>query len=218
MFNRFDTYDIANLVRTGKLGDVILHEMGHIIGIGTLWRRNKLLDAENNYSVETRATNVWRNEWGCVGIPPVEKDGGAGTAFGHWDEQCLSKELMTGRLGPGLAIPFSRLTIASVEDLGYTVNYNAADNFDGSNTTCCNGTVPSSPHYLALSDDGRDAALLYGQKILSENQLSDDQALLLEEDDTGLTYVGDQFVVVLYIEDEHIFEVLVTKNDNEMSS
>ena len=218
MFNRFDTYDIEILTRTGRLGDVILHEMGHIIGIGTLWDNNKLLDAENNYSVETRATNVWRNEWGCVGIPPVEKVGGAGTAFRHWDDQCLSKELMTGRLGPGLAIPFSRLTIASVEDMGYTVNYNAADNFDGSNTICCNGTVPSSPHYLALSDDGRDAALLYGQKILSENQLSDDQALLLEEDDTGLTYVGDQFVVVLYIEDEHIFEVLVTKNDNEMSS
>lgn len=203
------------MVRTGKLEDVILHEMGHIIGIGTLWGRNNLLDAEKNYLVETRATAVWNKDWGCVGTPPVEKDGGSGTAFAHWDEQCLSKELMTGNLDPGLAIPFSRLTIASVEDLGYTVNYNAADNFDGSETTCCNGNVPSSQSTLALSDDGRDAAIVYGQKILSESQLSDDLALLLEEDETGITYVGDQLVVVICIEDGHIFEVLVTNNDNE---
>ncbi len=214
MFNRLDTYDIANLVRSETLGDVILHEMGHIIGIGTLWGRNNLLDAEKNYTVETKATSVWRNDWGCVGVPPVEKDGGNGTAFSHWDEECLGKELMTGRRGPGLVLPFSRLTIAGVEDLGYTVNYNAADNYDSSNITCCNGSIPSSLSTIALSDDGRDAAILYGQKILSESQLPDDQALLLEEDYTGLTYVGDQLVVVLYIEDRHIFEVLVVRNDN----
>jgi hypothetical protein len=36
-----------------------------------------------------------------------------------------------------------------------------------------------------------DAAVAHGQKILSECQLPDDVALLMEEDDTGLIHVGD---------------------------
>ena len=186
---------------------LILHEMGHIIGIGTLWDNNNLLDTNNDYRVDTRATNVWRNDWGCVGTPPIEKDPGP---F-HWDEECLLDELMTGsRTG---ALPFSRLTIATVEDIGYSVNYDAADAFDGSDTTCCNGPAPSTQSKPTLSDAGRDDAVAYGQKILRENQLSDEVALLLEEDDTGLMYVGDKMVVVLYIEGGIIFEVFVTNDE-----
>lgn len=33
----FDTADLASLENAGTLEDVILHEMGHVIGIGTLW-------------------------------------------------------------------------------------------------------------------------------------------------------------------------------------
>ena len=64
-----------------------------------------------------------------------------------------------------------------------------------------------------MSDAGRDDAVAYGQKILRENQLSDEVALLLEEDDTGLMYVGDKMVVVLYIEGGIIFEVFVTNDE-----
>ena len=111
-------------------------------------------------------------------------------------------------------MPFSRLTVASLEDIGYGVNYNASGNFDGSNTACCTGAIrPSSLYSPSLSGDGRDPAVLYGQKILSESQLSDDLAQLVEEDDTGLSYVGDRVVVVLYMEDGHIYEVFVGSND-----
>ena len=188
---------------------LILHEMGHIIGIGTLWKNNNLLDTNNDYGVDTRATNVWRNDWGCVGTPPIEKNLGPGTALVHWDEECLRSELMTGFIA--LDPPFSRLTIAGVEDLGYGVNYNAANDFDGRNTTCCKARPLSALNTPVLSDAGRDDAVAYGQKILSENQLPDDVALLLEENDTGLIYVGDLMGVVLYIEDGIIFEVFVTK-------
>jgi hypothetical protein len=208
---RFDSADVANMVQNGSIRRVILHEMGHVIGVGTLWGINRLLDAGNNYLENTKASNVWKNDWGCVATPPVEKDGGNGTAFGHWDEGCLGDELMTGVVDR--VMPFSRLTIASVEDLGYTVNYTAADDFDGSNTPCCNGNGVSFLSTHELSDGGRDAAILYGQNVLSESQLSDDLRLLVEDDDNGLTYVGDQMVVVLYEEEGHIFEVFVKKND-----
>jgi hypothetical protein len=213
--NRFDSADVENMVQNGRIEGVILHEMGHVVGMGTLWGKNgtgynNLLDEEYNYREDTRATNVWKNDWGCVGTPPIEKDGGSGTAFGHWDETCLGTELMTGTANR--IMPFSRLTIASVEDLGYTVNYTAADDFDGSKTPCCKSTGASFLSTHDLSDDGRNAAIVYGRNVLSES-LSDDLEALLEVDDTELTYVGDLMVVVLYEEEGLIYEVIVRKND-----
>ena len=64
-----------------------------------------------------------------------------------------------------------------------------------------------------LSDAGRDAAVAYGKKIPGESQLSDEVAFLVEQDETGLEYLGDKMVSVLVIEDGIIFDVLVTKDD-----
>src|SRR5690606_14221177 len=33
----FDTDDVADLEADGSFGDVILHEMGHVLGVGTIW-------------------------------------------------------------------------------------------------------------------------------------------------------------------------------------
>src|SRR5206468_4913919 len=34
---RFDTADVANLESAGQFDEVILHEMGHVLGFGTIW-------------------------------------------------------------------------------------------------------------------------------------------------------------------------------------
>jgi hypothetical protein len=39
----FDSADLANMEADGTLNDVITHEMGHVLGIGTVWKRKKLL-------------------------------------------------------------------------------------------------------------------------------------------------------------------------------
>jgi hypothetical protein len=52
--------------------------------------------------------------------------GGEGTREGHWRESVFDTELMTGFDDPGRNA-LSRLTIASLQDLGYQVNYEVAD-------------------------------------------------------------------------------------------
>jgi hypothetical protein len=64
---------------------------------------------------------------GGTGNIPVEQDGGNGTRCGHWDEETFDTELMTGFSEGSTTELLSRMTIASLEDMGYSVNLNAAD-------------------------------------------------------------------------------------------
>ena len=57
---------------------------------------------------------------------PLETSGGSGTAGVHWSEAVFGNELMTG-FTSGVPDPLSILTIGAMQDLGYTVNYAAAD-------------------------------------------------------------------------------------------
>ena len=110
-------------------------------------------------------------------------------------------------------MPISKLTIASLEDIGYTVDYSAADEYDGNDTVCCNPSIhflPSTPSKPPLSDLGKDTAVAYGREVLSENQrppsIFDE-----DKDDDTIVYVGDLFVIVLFEEDGIIYDVFVTK-------
>ena len=60
---------------------------------------------------------------------PVANTGGPGTAEGHWRENIFDHELMTGYAEDSGPMPLSRLTIAALEDLGYAVDYDQADDF-----------------------------------------------------------------------------------------
>ena len=65
----------------------------------------------------------------AAGGVPVETDGGAGTADAHWDDETFANELMTGYLSNS-GNPLSRMTAASLIDLGYPgVNVDAADDY-----------------------------------------------------------------------------------------
>jgi hypothetical protein len=62
-----------------------------------------------------------------VGVP-VENVGGLGSRDSHWRESMLGTELMTSRVGgPGNAL--SRLTVAALSDMGYEIDFEAADPF-----------------------------------------------------------------------------------------
>ncbi len=130
----FDSADLDQLEANGSLQNVIVHEMGHVIGIGTLWSSMGLLEGEGTANPVFVGENAMR-EWGLLsgaGRPmpvPVANTGGAGTREGHWRESVFGNELMTGFLDDGIN-PLSRVTVAALQDMGYEVNYDAADEFN----------------------------------------------------------------------------------------
>lgn len=129
----FDSADVAMMERDGTFADVILHEMGHVLGLGTLWTMKNLLVGENSGDPQYVGAGALREYRQLSGNPtaagvPVENTGGEGTAGAHWRESVFGTELMTGYAEPaGVAMPISRITVGALEDLGYSVNYAAAD-------------------------------------------------------------------------------------------
>jgi hypothetical protein len=57
---------------------------------------------------------------------PVEATGGEGTRDSHWRETVFANELMSGFV-ESKGNPLSRMTVASLQDLGYRVNLAAAE-------------------------------------------------------------------------------------------
>jgi hypothetical protein len=129
----FDTADLAQMEQRGTLVDVITHEMGHVLGIGTIWKVKGLIDGSGTNAPTFIGPNAMR-EFGVLtgsgAAPvPVENNGGAGTAEGHWEEDVFKNELMSGFIAAPNN-PLSRMTVASLQDLGYVVNLNAAEPYD----------------------------------------------------------------------------------------
>lgn len=135
----FDTADLASLESAGQLGQVILHEMGHVLGIGTMWTDFGLLNGAGSDSSSfdgVQAKGVWTSLGGTAGtrVPVencvgVQQSCGAGTRDGHWRELTFRTELMTGYLNGGVANPLSALTIRSLQDIGYTVDLGTAEGY-----------------------------------------------------------------------------------------
>ena len=131
-----DEADLSDMQALGLLEDVIVHEMGHILGFGTLWNAssNAFLEGggtEDPIFTGSGAIAAFDAAGGAVRPGPkvpVENTGGAGTRDGHWRESVHNSELMTGWIeSSGVINPLSAITIASLADLGYAVNMSAAD-------------------------------------------------------------------------------------------
>ena len=119
---RFDVADLDNIQQTGQLSNVIIHEMGHVLGIGTLWNTfgflqnpspvgGPPLDTFHSGPNAIQGFNaIGGNTYTQGNKVPVENQFAAGTINSHWREGVLANELMTGFINNG-ANPLSELTV-----------------------------------------------------------------------------------------------------------
>lgn len=123
----FDVADLATLEELDLFEEVIVHEMGHVLGIGTIWnfdvpqlglQRALRLGPDSDPYYAGKQANVFWNAEGGTGELPIENMGGPGTRLSHWRESALNNELMTGFLNLG-ENPVSRITAGSLQDLNY---------------------------------------------------------------------------------------------------
>lgn len=147
---KFDTDDLDYLNTRGLLDELIVHEMGHVLGFGTLWSYSAidlLRDPSDPADGGTPGADTYfegtQARWSFDRIGgatytgakvPVENDNasyGSGSLDSHWREAVFDTELMTPTLngGPGIDNLLSQVTAASMGDLGYTVNYAAAQSY-----------------------------------------------------------------------------------------
>jgi hypothetical protein len=131
----FDTADLAKLEANGALESVILHEMLHVIGFGTVWSQLGVVDttlSTDPFFTGTGARVAFASQNGgsaYAGTPvPVENAGGTATALAHWRDTVLRSELMTGFISAGSS-PLSATTIGSLADIGYVVDPSQAEPF-----------------------------------------------------------------------------------------
>lgn len=175
----FDTFDLDELQSSGSLETVILHEMGHVLGVGSLWDISGLLgnpSIPNNAGADTffsggRATQVFLELLGAQpfegSIVPVENNAQPGSSDSHWRETVVDDELMSPRLGgAGEVAPMSALTIGSMGDLGFYVpNELAADAW----------ALPPQ----ALVGPGTEAAPMHTDTVLQPKWILDEDGSLV---------------------------------------
>lgn len=122
-----DEADISN----PELTTILAHEFGHALGMPQSdgWYALEIPDnVAPTHFTGVNAVREYNQLFGTAADPsgvPIEQDGGPGTAFAHWDDVTFGNELMTGALSPGFN-PLSVITVGAFDDIGYDVNYDAA--------------------------------------------------------------------------------------------
>ena len=130
-----DSADASSLA-PGQLRSVVLHELLHVMGFGTLWNQPGLpprIEGSGTSDPSFNGSNARAafHDFDGVGYlgtaVPVENTGAPASREKHWRGTVFGTELMTAYLGA--TSPLSRTTIESLADLGWKVNPASADPF-----------------------------------------------------------------------------------------
>jgi Bacterial pre-peptidase C-terminal domain/FG-GAP-like repeat len=170
-------------VNTQRLGElsanpayleaIMTHELGHILGLGTLWepivfgvgngtsraigqtlinRSTATYNTISSRGTTTAASWAYGELLGnyTPTAVPIEP-----SVFAHWDETTFRTELMTPYAeAVGVATPASILTIASLRDIGWNVNYGAAQAYQLNNAFRALSAPQSAPASSGSSQAG----------------------------------------------------------------
>jgi hypothetical protein len=143
------------------IDELLAHEVGHVLGVGTLWDDNNVYVNNTFQYTGQHGLAAYKAEFDpAATFVPVENAGATGTPNAHWDQLMRSSsqegnpsdpwsldprvgvtdaygrdrglELMTGAIDPDFGEPFvSRFGVEAMRDLGYTVAAFEDFNSDG---------------------------------------------------------------------------------------
>lgn len=121
------TLDAADFVgiQPGLLGDAMAHQIGHVLGIGSLWEAKGLMGASGYTGAFARSAFHGLAYPGDTFFSQerVPVAGGVGPVLGHWVN--VGAEMMNPHIER--AIRLSALSVAGLRDLGYQASDAAAD-------------------------------------------------------------------------------------------
>ncbi len=125
-----------------NLDEFVMHTIGRALGFGSLWEEFGLVRDTDGVATYTGSnalremSELWGDRNG--GIVMLEDGADGALANEYWREGLFVSELMTSRVGLRRFVPntsgnpdnpISRLTIAAMQDLGYGVDFEAADRY-----------------------------------------------------------------------------------------
>lgn len=118
----FDNGDLG--IPNAAFCDAVIHEIGHVLGIGTLWQSFSLITGAGTPTPTYNGISAmgWWQANGTGGgaeVPLAPDDA-------HWSETVFGIENMTPQIDQPNS-PLSGLSIASLVDLGYTVDISCAE-------------------------------------------------------------------------------------------
>lgn len=102
------------------------------LGIGSVWREYNLINSETPqcvYPFNSAASREYRFISGCTSrAVPIENRFGPGSACSHWANDCFQgREVMASISTESGLTPVSLITIGTLDDMGYAVDYNRRD-------------------------------------------------------------------------------------------
>ena len=171
-----DEDDVARLEALGSLISTATHELGHVLGFGTVWEPETFLrnpSVGGNPNADTHFVGpLTLSAFDAVGgrgyrggaKVPVQSGGEEGSSDGHWRESVFEHELMTPYLSVGLDEPLSRVTIESLADIGYGVDLTEADPYALPLAGPAAMAVPGGPVIDLGNDIARIPIRVYDQK------------------------------------------------------
>lgn len=127
----FDLQDLDDLESSGQLGETALHEFGHVMGFGSVWDPPDVFQlppwivgagGSDPYFNGPLARQAFDDAGGTNYSGqkvPVENTGDSGTRDSHWRESVMDNELMTGYAEATPGEKLSRITLQSLQDIGW---------------------------------------------------------------------------------------------------
>lgn len=129
----FDSADLDKLESLGLLTSVAIHEIGHVVGVGTGPNWSGSIQGTSGSDPDphfagTLATAAF-NAAGGTSYRGAKVPVQSTSDTSHWRESVLGREIMTPTLHGGVTNPLSAITIQALADMGYSVDASLADGF-----------------------------------------------------------------------------------------